>query len=322
MKAAVYKRYGSPKELLIEDVPMPVAQEGEVLVRIHASSVNRTDCGFLRGRPLIVRLFSGLRKPKSTILGCEFSGEIVEVGDAVTDFAVGDRVFGFKDDDFGFGGHAEYTTMPIKGTIAHIPENFSYEEVAPGFEGSHYALHYIKAAEIAEGQSVLVNGATGAIGYAAVQIIKHLGARVTAVCEGRHVELVKSLGADDVINYEETDFTKLEKQFDIVFDAVGKSTFGRCKNIIKAGGLYMSTELGPYVQNPFLAILTKFYGKRRVLFPLPENTRQDADYLCELMQNGAFRPVIDKHYKLDDIVDAFDYVEKGMKVGNVVIKVA
>ncbi len=323
MKAAVYEKYGPPEALAVKDVPVPVPQAGEVLVRVHASTVNRTDCGFLRGRPLIVRLFSGLRKPKSTILGCEFAGEVVEVGEGVKEFAVGSRVIGFKDDDFGFGGHAEFTVMPMtdKGMIAKIPERFSYEEAAPGFEGSHYALHYIRAAKISKEHAVLVNGATGAIGSAAVQIIKHLGAHVTAVCAGEHVELARSLGADDVIDYEAADFTQLDKQFDVIFDAVGKSTFGRCKKILTQEGIYMSTELGPYSQNPFLALLTKFYGKQRVLFPIPENSRQDADYLADLMDKGVYQPVVDKVYGLDDIVDAFHYVETGMKVGNVVIKV-
>ena len=321
MKAAVYKCYGSPDELSIEEVPQPVPQKKDVLVRIHASSVNRTDCGFLRGKPLIVRLFSGLRKPKSTILGCEFAGEIVEIGESVEVFSVGDRVMGFKDDDYGFGGHAEYTEMSVEGMISHIPEHYSYAEAACGLEGAHYALHYIRAAKISKGQSVLINGATGAIGSSGLQIIKHLGAQVTAVCAGEHVDLVKSLGADEVINYEEVDFTELEKQFDVVFDSVGKSTFGRCKKVLKPEGIYMSTELGPYAQNPFLALLTKFYGKQRVLFPLPENTKQDADYLTNLMEIGVYKPVVDKSYPLDDIAEAFRYVETGMKIGNVGIKI-
>ncbi len=321
MKAAIYKRYGSPDELSIEDISAPVPKKGEVLVRVYASSVNRTDCGFLRGKPLIVRLFSGLRKPKSTILGCEFAGEIVEVEVGVTGFYVGDRVMGFKDDDYGFGGHAEYTAMSVEGMISHIPERFGYEEAAVGFEGAHYALHYIRAANISKDQTVLINGATGAIGSAGLQIIKHLGAKVTAVCAGAHVGLVKSLGADQVINYEETDFTELAEQFDVVFDSVGKSTFGRCKKILKEEGIYMSTELGPYSQNPFLALLTKFHGKRRVLFPIPENTKQDADYLASLMEKGVYKPVVDKSYQLDDIAEAFRYVETGMKIGNVVINV-
>ena len=321
MTAVVYQRYGAPDELVIEKIDVPEASEGEVLVQVHASTVNRTDCGFLRGKPLIVRLFSGLRSPNDKILGCEFAGKVIELGEGVTGYKIGDRVVGFKDDDYGFGGHAEYTVMNVKGMLARIPKQFSYEAAAPALEGSHYAMHYIRAAGISKDHTVLINGTTGAIGSAALQIIKHMGAHVTAVCAGEHVALVRSLGADEVIDYQSEDFTKLDKQFDVVFDAVGKSTFGRCKSIMKPEGIYMSTELGPYSQNPFLALATRFIGKRKVLFPIPKSTQADAQYLCDLMAQGAYTPMVDRSYPLEEIADAYRYVEQGMKVGNVVIKI-
>lgn len=323
MQAAVYRRYGSPEVLEIERLPIPDIDGNEVLIRVHASTVNRTDCGFLTGKPVIVRLFSGLLRPNAPILGCEFAGEIVKTGSDVdvSEFAIGDRVFGFKDDDYGFGGHAQYTAMPTEGMIARIPTSFSYEQAASALEGAHYALHSIRSTGVRAGQSVLVNGATGAIGSAAVQIIKHQGARVTAVCGTEHIELVNTLGADVVIDYKRDDFTQLEAKFDVVMDAVGKSTFGRCRRLLNEHGIYSSTELGPWCQNPILAIRSKLFGKKKVVFPLTKNLKTDAKYLCDLMERGAYRPVLDRTYDLTEIVDAFRYVQTGMKTGNVVIKI-
>ncbi|CAA6826681.1 MAG: NADPH:quinone oxidoreductase [uncultured Thiotrichaceae bacterium] len=322
MKAAIYKHYGSPDKISIEQVPVPTVTPADVLIRVHASTVNRTDCGFLRGKPYIVRLFSGLLKPKSTILGCEFAGEVVDAGSKAHDYNIGDRVFGFKDDDFGFGGHAEYTTMSTTGMLTHIPSHLSFAQAAPALEGAHYALHYIRAANIAAKHSVLINGASGAIGSAALQIIKHAGAHVTAVCSTANIEQMKALGADVVIDYQKQDFTQLDQRFDVVFDSVGKSTFGQCKGIMKPRGVYMSTELGPYWQNPFLALLSRFYGTQRVLFPMPDTVAADATFLRKLIEAGAYQPLVDRVYPLDDIVSAYEFVETGMKVGNVVIKLS
>jgi len=276
MRAVVYQNYGGPEQLKQVQLAVPQPSESEVLVRVHASTVNRTDCGFLRGKPQIVRLFSGLFRPKSQILGCEFAGEVVVLGSEVTRFAVGDRVLGFKDDDHGFGGHAEYTCMPDSAMLVKIPDQFSYSEAAPALEGSHYALHYIRAAGVKAGHRVLVNGATGAIGSAAVQIIKAMGARVVAVCATEHLQLVQELGADRVIDYQNDDFTQCGETFD--------------------------------------------FGQRKVLFPIPENTQEDAEYISQLMAAGKFKPVIDRIVSIDDIADAYHYAETGMKTGNVVIQ--
>ena len=317
MKAIVYTKYGPPDVLRLEEVDQPIAEDNEVLIRIHATTVNRTDYGFLRAKPFIVRLFSGLARPRNTILGNEFAGQVEAIGKDVTSFAVGDRVFGF--DGNTFGAHAEYMTMPEDGVLALMPSNMKYAEAAPSNEGAHFALNYIKSADIQSGQNVLIYGATGAIGSAAVQLIKYFGAEVTAVSDTARVELVKSLGADRVIDFTKEDFTKIDEVFDVVFDAVGKSTFFRCKPLLKPDGIYFSTDLGPYWQNPLLALWTRFFSRKKVIFPIPKHTKEDIEFFKELIEAGKYRPVIDRSYPLEEIIEAYKYVEKGQKTGNVVI---
>jgi len=320
MRAVQYQQYGGPDVLESVELPIPECAEDEVLVRVRYTTVNRTDCGFLRGRPAIVRLFAGLTKPNDTVLGCEFSGEVVSIGRLANEFKPGDRVCGFKDDDFGFGGHAQYTTMNMNGLITKIPDQLTFAEAAPSLEGSHYALFGIRATGVKAGHDVLVNGGTGAIGSATIQIIKSMGANITAVCGPDHIDTVKQLGASRAIDFMSEDFTQLGQQFDVVYDAVGKSTFGRCKNILKPNGKYISTELGPYVQNPFLALYTKFFSQKKVMFPIPKNDKADADYLGSLLKTNQYKPLIDRAFVLDDIVEAFHYVETGEKIGNVIIE--
>lgn len=320
MKAAVHTRYGPPDVVHIADVARPVAGDREVLVRVRAATVDRTDCGFRAAEPWIVRFFSGLAKPRTTVLGTEFAGEVVAAGAGVSSFGVGDRVFGFSEDRFG--AHAEYLAMPEDGPIATIPAKLTFEEVAPSTEGSHYALSNIRKARIRSGHHVLVHGATGAIGSAAVQLLKALGARVTATSDTEHVELVRNLGADRVIDRTAEDFTKDGQRYDVVFDAVGKSSFGRCKGLLKPRGIYLSTDLGPLSMNPLLALVTPLFGGRRVMFPIPpKHTRQEVAYVRGLLESGRFRPVVDRRYPLDRIVEAYRYVETGQKIGNVVIDV-
>lgn len=319
MQAAVYQRYGGPEKLSIQQVPIPIPGENDVLIKVHCSTVNRTDCGFLRGKPFIVRFFSGLFKPTSTVLGCEFAGEVCAVGKDVNKFSVGQRVVGFKDDDYGFGGHAEYTVIPETGMLATTTSTCNYEELAPALEGAHYALNFFRAADIKAGHKVLVNGATGAIGSAAVQLLREIGAEVTGVCETQHMETIRELGATQVIDYTREDFTESSAQYDVVFDAVGKRTFGECRRILTDQGIYMSSELGPYCQNPLLALWTRRSKGQKVLFPIPMNLQSDAIYLAQLIDAGKFTPLVDRAYPLDKIVDAFTYVETGMKVGNVVV---
>jgi NADPH:quinone reductase-like Zn-dependent oxidoreductase len=320
MRAAVHTRYGPPEVVRIADVDTPTAKDHEVLVKVHVTTVNRTDCAFRAAKPFINRFFSGILRPKATVLGCEFAGVVDAVGSGVTSFEVGERVFGFS--EWRFGGHAEYLSMPEDGSLATMPANVTFEEAAASTEGSHYALSAISKSKIESGQHVLVNGATGAIGSAAVQLLKRLGVVVTAVCGTQHVELVRSLGADRVIDYTAGDFTKDEQTYDVVLDAVGKSSFGRCKRLLKPGGLYLSSDLGFLGQNPVLALVTPLLGGKRVVFPIPPKYDQErVRGFKGMLESGEFKPVIDRRYRLDQIVEAYRYVESGQKIGNVVINI-
>lgn len=304
----------------IENTDKPVPKSDEVLIKINTATVNRTDCGFRSAEYFIVRFFSGLFKPGNKILGCEFSGSIEAVGSAVTAYKVGDKIFGFN--DTRFGAHAEYMTMPEKAAMAVIPQGISLQKAAAIAEGAHYALCNIRAAKVKAGQQVLVNGATGAIGSAAIQLLKFYGAVVTTVCRTEHMGIAQSLGADEVVDYTTHDFTTLYKaKFDFVFDAVGKSTFGKCKPIMKEQGIYISTELGPMSQNPFLALAGLFTSGKKVMFPLPSINKADIELLKELTETGKFTPLIDRVYGLDEIAEAYRYVETGQKIGNVLIRV-
>ncbi len=317
MKSIIYTKYGPPEVLQLNEVPKPIPKNHELLIKVHASTVNRTDCGFLRGTPFITRFFSGLFSPKNRTLGNEFAGEIEEIGKDVTLFKKGEKVFGYN--DITFGAHAEFMIMSEDQSITTMPTNITYEEAAPITEGAHYALCDIRAAKIKNGQRILVNGATGAIGSAAVQILKHFGAIITAVCDTKNVDLVKSLGADEIIDYTKQDFTKINQTFDMVFDAVGKSSFKQCKLLLKKGGIYISTDLGYMSQNPFFALITPLFGNKKVLFPIPTISKDDVIFFKELVENGQYTPVIDRQYSFSQIIDAYRYVETGQKTGNVII---
>lgn len=319
MKAAIYENYGKPDVVKIKEIPKPNPAENEILIRVVASTVNRTDAGFRSAEYFISRFWSGLFRPKYKILGCEFSGIVQEIGSAVTQFKIGDEVFGFNDQRFG--GHAEYCLANEKDAIVAIPNNLSIENCAALTEGAHYALCNIRAARVKSGQSVLVYGATGAIGSAAVQILKAMNVNVTAVCNSKNIELVKSLGADKTIDYQKEDFSQINEKFHFVFDAVGKSSFGVCKKLLLPKGIYISTELGKNGQNIFLALLTPLFGGRKLLFPIPTISQEDVLYLKLLAEQGKFKPVIDRKYKLEEIVVAYQYVETGQKTGNVLITI-
>lgn len=319
MKAAVHTRYGPPEVVRISEVEKPTTKDNEVLVKVHATTVNRTDCGYRAAKPFILRFFTGLVRPRATVLGTEFAGVVEAVGSGVRSFEVGDRVFGYTERPFG--AHAEYLSISEDGSLATMPANVTYQEAAASTEGSHYALSQIKAARIQSGQDVLVNGATGGIGSAAVQLLKSLGANVTAVCDTDNVELVRGLGADRVIDYTAEDFTRDEQTYDVVLDSVGKSSFGRCKRLLKPGGTYLSSELGPLAQNPIFALIPSLRGGKKVMFPIPKHDQEMVRYFKELIESGEFKPVIDRMYPLDQIVEAYRYVETGQKTGNVVISV-
>ena len=318
MRAVVHDSYGPPDVLRLDDVARPVPRTDEVLVRIHATTVNRTDTGFRSAEFLVARLFTGLLRPRRKILGSEFAGEVDAAGAAVTRFAVGDRVFGVN---AKCGAHAEFISMPENGPLAAIRTSVSFEEAAAVCDGALLALWVLRRADLRKGRKVLVYGASGSIGTAAVQLAKHFDADVTAVCNPKNVELVRSLGADEVIDYTRDDFTQGAETYDLVFDAVGKLSFGRCRGSLKPGGIYAVTDLGFLWQNPLLALWTSRLGARKVLIPLPRHTRTDVLFLRGLIESGAYRAVIDRSYPLEDVVEAARYVETGQKTGNVVLTV-
>lgn len=301
----------------------PVPADNEILIKVHMTTVNRTDTALQRGIPFFSRLVTGLFKPKELIQGTEFSGVVEAAGKNVSSFKIGDRVFGL--DDICSGSHAEYMTIAKDRAVATIPENFSFEEAAAGSEGAHYAYNFINKVDLKRGQKVLVNGATGAIGSAAVQLLKHFGADVTAVCSTKNIELVKSLGADTVIDYLKEDFTESDEKYDYVFDTVGKSSFFKCKNILKPGGIYISSDLGFMAQNLYLPLITSvikpLMGNKKSVFPDPENSRESIELLKKLIEEEKFKAVIDRKYPLDQIVEAYRYVETGQKTGSVLITV-
>ncbi len=319
MKAIVHRQYGPPEVAVLTEVKKPTPAENEVLIKIYATTVNRTDCGFRSAQYFISRFWSGLLKPKHQILGCEFAGVVEEAGLNVTAFKQGDKVFGYN--DIKFGGHAEYKTAFESDAIALIPEKLTYAEAAPLTEGSHYALCNIRASGIKTGQHALVYGSTGAIGSAAVQLLRYFGVNVTAVCNSKNLALVKSLGAEVVIDYQTNDFTKTDQKFEFIFDAVGKSSFKTCKPLLSEKGVYISTELGKHSANIFLALVTPIFGGKRVLFPIPLIKKADVEFLGQLAASGDFRPVIDRTYPIEEIVEAYRYVETGQKTGNVVIRI-
>ena len=303
----------------IKDIEKPILKNNELLIKVVAGTVNRTDSGFRSAEYFISRFWTGLFKPKSNVLGNEFAGTVEEIGQNVTTFKKGDKVFGYNDKTCG--GHGEYLTIAENDAVTFLPNNLNLYEAAPITEGAHYALNNIKAAEVKSGQQILVYGATGAIGSAAVQLLKHFGAKVTAVCNTKNVALVKSLGADTVIDYQTQDFTKTETRFDFIFDAVGKSSFGQCKPLLTKKGIYISTELGKNGENIFFALFTPIFGGKKLLFPIPTINKSDVVFLKDLVEKGEYKPVIDSYYKLDQIVEAYKYVETGQKTGNVVLKI-
>jgi NADPH:quinone reductase-like Zn-dependent oxidoreductase len=320
MRAATNTVYGPPEVVTLTDIDKPSPKDNEVLVKVFASTVNRTDCGFRSADYFITRFWSGLLRPRNKVLGCEFAGEIEEVGKHVTSFKKGDKVFGYNDKTCG--GHSEYLVVSEHDAITTMPHNVSFDEAAPITEGAHYALCDIRAAKVTSGQHVLVYGATGGIGSAAVQLLKYFGANVTAVCNTKNVALIKSLGADIVVDYQQQDFTKTEQKFDFIFDSVGKSSFKQCKPLLTPKGIYISTELGKNAVNIPLALTTPLYGGKKLLFPIPTINKEDIIFLKGLVEQGKYKPVIDRQYSLEQIVEAYKYVETGQKTGNVVIKIA
>lgn len=317
MKAAIRTTYGDPSVLSVQNIEKPTPKDNEILVKVHASTVSRTDVGVLTGAPFVFRFFTGLPKPRYQTTGTDFAGRVESVGKNVTNFKVGDRVWGFK--DHGLPAHAEYMAVSTDEPILKMPDNQDYQTMVACAEGAHYARNFINKVDLKAGQKAVVNGGTGGIGSALVQILKHFGLQVMAVCGTPHLDLVKSLGADKVYDYWTEDFTKDTEQYDYVFDAVGKSAFGLCKPLLKPKGIYISSELGPNNENLYLPLTTLFSSGKKVIFPMPLDIKASMDFIQNLVEIGHFKPLIDRVYPLDAVAEAFKYVLKGQKIGNVII---
>lgn len=316
MQAITRTKYGSPEILTIEEISRPKPKAKQIAIRVHYTTVNRTDCGILIGKPFLIRAFTGLTKPSSLVPGTDFSGEVIEIGDDVSNFNVGDRVWGLNDE--GLESHAEYMVIKENKAVLKIPEGISFQHAVASAEGAHYAFNFLNKIKLKNGDKVLVNGATGAIGSAMVQMLIHYGAKVTAVANTKNMELINSLGVEKCWNYETEDFTTDEENYDYICDAVGKSRFAACKRIMKDKSIYTSSELGPRSENLYLPFLT-FWKKKRVIFPIPSKPRRSLLFMNKLLENREFKPLIDRVYPKEQIKEAYEYVMIGEKTGNVLI---
>jgi NADPH:quinone reductase-like Zn-dependent oxidoreductase len=322
MKAVVCTKYGPPEVLQLKEVDKPVPKDNEVLVRIHATTVFAGDCE-LRGLKfpiflqLLMRIGFGIRRPRKKILGQELAGEIEAVGKDVKRYKKGDQVFGTP--GFGLGAYAEYKCLPEEGIVAIKPANALYEEAATVPVGGLEALHHLRKADIRKGQKALINGAGGSIGTFAVQIAKHFGAEVTVVDSTGKLDMLRSIGADHVIDYTKEDFTKSGEAYEVIFDVVGKSPFSRCEGSLKEKGIYVSANPGMLQMLRGSRTLKKV--SKKAIFETPEHKAEDLIFLKELIEAGKIKPVIDRTYPLEQIVKAHRYVDKGRKKGNVVITV-
>jgi NADPH:quinone reductase-like Zn-dependent oxidoreductase len=318
MRAVVHDRYGPPEVLRVDEVDRPEPKADEVLVSVRASTVTRGEAMGVRHRQyLFFRLVTGIRRPRRTSAGSEFAGRVEQVGSAVTEFQAGDEVFGV-----GSGANAEYVAVHESGVIAPKPAGLTFEEATALPEGSLLAISCLRPAYPLEGKSVLVYGAAGSVGTAAVQLLAHhFGAEVTAVCDTKDVELVRALGAREVVDRFQEDFTKNGTEYDVIFDAVGKHSFRRCRRSLKRGGVYISMDLGFMYHVPLLALVTRFVGSRRGTLGVGRYRKEDLVLVKGLVEAGRYRPVIDRTYALDEVVEATRYVESGRKTGNVVLRV-
>jgi NADPH:quinone reductase-like Zn-dependent oxidoreductase len=317
MRAVVHDQYGPPEVLRVAEVARPVPAEGEVIVRVHATTVTRGDAMSVRSAEYrFTRVFTGIRRPRRTTTGTEFAGRVDEVGTAVTEFRVGDEVFGVTG-----GANAEYVTVRESGVIAHKPAQLTFEEAAAIPDGSLLALTMLRPAAPLQGKNVLVYGAGGSIGTGAVQLLAHhFRAEVTAVCDTKDLELVSALGARQIVDRLREEFTESGATYDVIFDAVGKHSFRRCRRSLKPGGIYITADLGFMYHVPLLALATRVVGRKRATLGIGRYSKEDLALVKELVEAGKYRPVIDRSYGLDEIVAATSYVESGQKTGNVVLR--
>lgn len=320
MQALTYTHYGPPERLSFKEIATPTPADNEVLVKVYATTVNRTDCATIRAKPFFARIITGIFKPKKQTPGTEFSGVVESVGKNIKSLRPGDKVFGF--DDQGAKSQAQFLTL-AEDKMIKIPSNITFQQAAASSEGFHYALNFFNKVKHEPGQHILINGATGAIGSAAVQLAKHYNLQVTATCGTKYIETVKSLGADEVIDYTQQDFTQTDKTFNFVFDTVGKSSFFKCRKILKPGGVYISSDLGFLWQNIYLPLITPILkpliNSTKAVSPIPFNIPRTLKLIKQLIEDNQYQPLIDREYPFDEIVAAYQYVEQGHKIGNVVI---
>lgn len=318
MKASVHETYGPPEVMVLKEVKKPSPEEDEVLIKVHATTVTSGDCKVRRADPFAVRLFFGFKKPRIGILGSELSGEVEGIGRNVKSFKKGDLVIGGTDTKLG--ANAEYVCIKEKDAIAIKPVNMTFEEAASVPFGATTALFFLRdKGHIQKGQKVLIYGASGSVGTYAVQLARIFGAEVTAVCSGKNIELVKSLGADYAIDYTLEDFTDSTKSYDLIFDTVGKTSFAKCKRVMTEKGIYLATVAG--VPQFAQMISTSIRGGKKLISGLAPMHKEDLLFLIELIEAGKLKSVIDRSYSLDRVAEAHRYVETGHKRGNVVINV-
>lgn len=318
MKAAIYRAYGPPGVLRIEEVPKPTPGEGQVLVRVHAATVVAPDWRFRKPEPFLIRAINGLTRPKIAILGMELAGVVEAVGANVTRFRAGDEVFGSAGTKFG--AHSEYVCVAAGRGLERKPANLSFEEAAPLSYAGITALHFLRQANIKPGQRVLIYGASGAVGTASVQIAKnYFGAHVTGVCSGANLEMVRSIGADDAIDYTKEDFSRAGAVYDVIMDTVGESGFSRSLRALKRGGVYLLVAAGP--GEMLAGVWVSMTGRASVISGVALGKEGDLALLRELAEAGKLKPVIGRRYSLEQIAEAHAYAESGRKVGNVVVAV-
>lgn len=319
MKAMVQTSYGSPEVIVLQEITKPSPGSKELLIRIQAAKVGPSDCAFRKGNPFMIKLLYGLSRPKFAIGGTELAGVVEAVGKEVQQFKPGDRVLGMSVKNFG--AFAEYKCLSEESPLAVIPDNIAFEEAVGVCDGGATALTFLRdKAKLRRGQKVLINGASGAVGIYAVQLAKYYGAEVTGVCSAANEDLVRKAGADFVIDYTREDFTKADKAYDVVFDAVGKRSFSECRRVLTAKGMYLTTtpSLSTLMQMMWTSL---FRGKRAILATagLMQN-KANLKYLMELANNGTLNAVIDRRYPLERLPDAHKYVETERKKGNVIIQ--
>ena len=318
MKAVCYRKYGGPEVVHLEELPVGTVGDNDIKVKVHFASVNRTDCATIKASPFVARFFTGLLKPRTIITGSDFAGEVIEVGAQVRKYKVGDHVFGFF--DYGLSSHAEFLVLSASKPIAKLNPSVKLDEAAACIEGAHYACNFLNKVKLKASDRVLVNGATGAIGSALLRLLILDQVHVDAVGDTANQELLKELGATKVYNFETEDFSASGREYDYIFDAVGKSSFKKCQKVLSEKGIYISSELGQNSENIFYALFTPLWGGRKVIFPIPVDKQGSVNKMAQLLDGDNYPPVIDRYFLPNEVQKAFKYVDSGQKTGAVLLQ--